>query len=147
VPRLESLGYGVYAMRGLRAVRPHERDKSTAQTPGMQREAGIAASTVGAERIWVGHVTMAPGMESGAHHHGPVESGIYIIAGRARFRFGDKLEEAVDVSAGDFIYVPPQAIHQEINLDEHAPVEAIVVRDGQENVVVNVEVPNAAKAE
>lgn len=126
-------------MKSLRVVRPHERDASTAQTPGMHREAGVAASTVGAERIWVGHVTMAPGMKSGAHHHGPVESGIYIISGRARFRFGDKLEQEVEVAAGDFIYVPPQAIHQEINLDADAPVEAIVVRDGQENVVVNVE--------
>jgi uncharacterized RmlC-like cupin family protein len=126
----------------LRVVRPHERDKSTAQTAGMQREAGVAASTVGAERIWVGHVTMAPGMTSGVHHHGPVESGIYIIAGRARFRFGEKLEQQVDVATGDFIYVPPNAIHQEINLDASAPVEAIVVRDGQENVVVNVEMPD-----
>jgi uncharacterized RmlC-like cupin family protein len=126
-------------VKSLRVVRPHERDASTAQTPGMHREAGVAASTVGAERIWVGHVTMAPGMKSGAHHHGPVESGIYIISGRARFRFGDKLEQEVEVAAGDFIYVPPQAIHQEINLDADAPVEAIVVRDGQENVVVNVE--------
>ncbi len=106
----------------------------------MHREAGVAASTVGAERIWVGHVTMAPGMESGAHHHGPVESGIYIISGRARFRFGEKLAEAIDVAAGDFIYVPPEAVHQEINLDQDAAVEAIVVRDGQENVVVNVEI-------
>ncbi len=130
-------------MKELRVVKPHERDTSTAQTPGMQREAGVAASTVGAERIWVGHVTMAPGMKSGAHHHGPVESGIYIIAGRARFRFGDKLEQEVEVAAGDFIYVPPQAIHQEINLDENVLVEAIVVRDGQENVVVNVEMDEA----
>jgi uncharacterized RmlC-like cupin family protein len=105
----------------------------------MHREAGVAASTVGADKIWVGHVTMAPGMESGAHHHGAVESGIYIISGRARFRFGDKLEETVDVQAGDFIYVPPEVVHQEINLDPDAPVDAIVVRDGQENIVVNVE--------
>ena len=126
-------------MKQLRVVRPHERDKSTAQTPGMQREAGVAASTVGAEKIWVGHVTMAPGMTSGAHHHGPVESSIYVISGRARFRFGEKLEQQVDVGPGDFVYVPPQAIHQEINVDDVAPVEMIVARDGQENVVVNVE--------
>jgi uncharacterized RmlC-like cupin family protein len=130
-------------MKPLRVVRPEGRDKSTAQTPGMQREAGVAASTVGAERIWLGHVTMAPGMESGAHHHGPVESGIYIISGRARFRFGDRLEESVEANAGDFVYVPPELVHQEINLDDGAPVVAIVVRDGQENVVVNVEMPEA----
>ncbi len=38
--------------RELRVVRPHERDRDTAQTPGMEREAGVAASTVGAEKIW-----------------------------------------------------------------------------------------------
>jgi uncharacterized RmlC-like cupin family protein len=130
-------------VKELRVVRPHERDKSTAQTPGMQREAGVAASTVGAEKIWVGHVTMAPGMTSGAHHHGPVESSIYVISGRARFRFGEKLEQQVDVGPGDFVYVPPQAIHQEINVDDAAPVEMIVARDGQENVVVNVEMDGA----
>ena len=130
-------------MKQLRVVRPHERDRSTAQTPGMQREAGVAASTVGAEKLWVGHVTMAPGMTSGAHHHGPVESSIYVISGRARFRFGEKLEQQVDVGPGDFVYVPPQAVHQEINVDDTAPVEMIVARDGQENVVVNVEVDGA----
>lgn len=127
-------------MSELQVIRPHQRDVSTAQTPGMHREAGVAASTAGAKKIWMGHVTMAPGMESGAHHHGVVESGIYIISGHARFRFGDKLEQSVDVGAGDFIYVPPEVVHQEINLDGTAPVEAVVVRDGQENIVINVEI-------
>ena len=126
-------------MAELRVIRPHERDRSTAQTPSMRREAGVAASTVGAEKIWVGHVTMAPGAQSGVHHHGAVESSIYLISGRARFRFGAKLEQQVEAGAGDFVYVPPQAIHQEINLDASAPVEMIVARDGQENVVVNVD--------
>jgi len=130
-------------MAELRVVRPNERDRSTAQTPGMQREAGVAASTVGAEKIWVGYVTMAPGMTSGAHHHGPVESSIYIISGRARFRFGAKLEQSVEAGPGDFVYVPPEVVHQEINADARAPVEMIVARDGQENVVVNVELPEA----
>ena len=124
----------------IRVVRRHERDKSTAQTAGMQREAGVAASTVGAEKIWVGYVTMAPGAKSGAHHHGPVESSIYIISGRARFRFGTRLERTVEAGPGDFVYVPPEAVHQEINVDPSAQIEMIVARDGQENVVVNVEI-------
>jgi uncharacterized RmlC-like cupin family protein len=129
--------------REIRVVRPEERDRSTAQTAGMAREAGVAASTVGAEKLWVGYVTMAPGARSGAHHHGPVESAIYVISGRARMRFGAKLERSVDAGPGDFIYVPPEAVHQEINLDPDASVEMIVARDGQENVVVNVEVQEA----
>lgn len=128
------------ASREVRVVRPAQRDKSTAQTAGMQREAGVAASTVGAEKIWVGHVTMAPGMKSGAHHHGPVESGIYIISGRARFRYGPKLEQEVEAGPGDFIFVPPELVHQEVNADDNEPVVGIVSRNGQENIVVNVEV-------
>lgn len=126
-------------MKQLRIVRPEQRDKGTAQTPGMVREAGVAASTVGAEKIWVGYVTMAPGTVSGVHHHGPLESSIYVISGRARFRFGDGLSEEAEAGPGDFIYVPPEAVHQEINLDANEPVIMIVARDGQENIVVNVE--------
>ena len=131
-------------MAELRVVRPHERDAGTAQTPGMRREAGVAASTVGAEKIWVGHVTMEPGMKSGAHHHGPVESGIYIVSGHARFRFGDKLQESVEAGPGDFIFVPPEVVHQEMHTGgDDEPVVAIVSRNGQENIVINVEVPEA----
>jgi uncharacterized RmlC-like cupin family protein len=127
----------------LRVVRPDERDRGTAQTPGMEREAGVAGSTVGAEKLWVGHVTMAPGMKSGAHHHGPVESAIYVISGRARFRFGPGLEQTAEAGSGDFIFVPPELVHQEINADADAPVEMIVARNGQENIVVNVDVEGA----
>ncbi len=127
-------------MDDVRVVRPHERDPGTAQTPGMRREAGVAASTVGASKLWVGHVTMAPGAKSGAHHHGPVESAIYIISGRARFRFGSRLKHTVEAGPGDFVFVSPRAVHQEINADADAPIEMIVARSGQENVVVNVEV-------
>lgn len=132
-------------MPELRVVRPHERDAATAQTPGMRREAGVAASTVGAEKIWLGHVTMEPGMKSGAHHHGPVESAIYIVSGRARFMFGDKLQESVEVGPGDFIFVPPEVVHQEMHAGGDEPVVAIVARNGQENIVVNVELPEEEK--
>ena len=128
--------------RTLRVIRPSERDRSTAQTSGMQREAGVATSTVGAEKLWVGHVTLAAGAKSGAHHHGPVESAIYIISGRARFRYGDRLEHVVEAEAGDFIFVPPYIVHQEINGSDAEPVMMIVCRSSQENVVVNVELPD-----
>lgn len=128
-------------MSELRVVRPQDRDKGTQQTPGMAREAGVAGSTVGAKKLWVGHVTMAAGAKSGAHHHGDVESGIYVISGRARMRFGPKLEHTADAGPGDFIFVPPEAVHQEINLSDDEPIEMIVARDGQENVVVNVDTP------
>lgn len=128
-------------MAEIRVVRPHERDTSTAQTPGMQRAEGCGAKTVGAEKLWVGHVTVDKGVRSGPHHHGELESAIYVISGRARFRYGDSLEHVVEAQAGDFVFVPPFLVHQEINASADEPVDMIVARSSQENVVVNVALP------
>jgi len=128
---------------GLRVVRAGELQPHTAQTAGMTRYPGVAAGTVGAKNLWVGYVTMAPGTRSGAHHHGDSESAIYIIRGQARFRFGSHLEEAIEAGPGDFVYVPPRLLHQEVNASDSEEIEMIVARDSQENVVVNVDVPVA----
>jgi uncharacterized RmlC-like cupin family protein len=127
----------------MKLIRPGERDHSTAQTPGMDRAEGVGACTSGASTIWSGHVTVGPGVKSGAHHHGEVESAIYIISGRARFRYGDHLENVVEANAGDFIYVPAFIVHQELNASADEPVTMIVSRGSQENIVVNVDIPEA----
>jgi uncharacterized RmlC-like cupin family protein len=132
-------------MAEVRVVHPHERDNSTAQTPGMFRAEGCGAKTVGAEGIWVGHVSVDKGVRSGPHHHGHLESAIYVISGRARFRYGDQLENTVEAEAGDFIFVPPYLVHQEINASGDEVVDMIVARSSQENVVVNVALTEGAQ--
>jgi uncharacterized RmlC-like cupin family protein len=132
-------------MSEVRVIRPQERDSGTAQTPGMSRAEGCGASTVGAESLWVGHVSMEKGVKSGPHHHGPLESAIYVISGRARLRYGERLEHVVEAEAGDFIFVPPELIHQEINASSVESVEMIVSRSGKENIVVNVALPEGAE--
>lgn len=131
-------------MSEIRIIKPHERDASTAQTPGMTRVAGVSAATTGAVGIWMGQFTNEPGFRSGAHHHGAVESAIYVLSGRLRMRWGDHLEHSADADAGDFIFVPAGLVHQEINLSPAEGVVGILARGGQENVVVNVDVPEAA---
>lgn len=126
---------------GLKVIRPEDRSRETTQTPGMFREAGVSAETSGAERIWMGHVTLPGGIVSGVHHHGESENGIYIIKGRARFEFGDRLEEVIEAGPGDFVHVPPYVLHREINLDADSPIEEIVARTSQETLVINVEWP------
>lgn len=127
-------------MNGVRIVRPAERDASTAQTPGMTRTAGVSADTCGASGVWMGEVVTEPGFESGAHHHGNVESAIYVVSGTIRFRWGDHLEHGAEGAAGDFIFVPANVVHTEANTSQREPLVLIVARGGQENVVVNVEV-------
>jgi uncharacterized RmlC-like cupin family protein len=126
---------------GVVFVRPADRDASTAQTPGMSRVAGVAASTCGASGVWMGEVVTEPGFQSGAHHHGDLESAIYVVSGTIRFRWGDRLEHSADGLAGDFIFVPANTVHTEANTSRTEPLVLIVARGGQENVVVNVDIP------
>lgn len=125
---------------GIRIVRAGELDTNTPQTPGMTRAAAITHATAGAQKLWAGTVVVQPDAKTGAHHHGELETVLYIVKGRARFRWGEKLEFVDEAGPGDFIYVPPYVPHQEINARRDEPVEAVVVRSGQEPVVVNLDI-------
>jgi len=127
-----------WRLNGVRVVHANELDTNTPQTPGMDRAAAITRAKVGAEKIWAGTVTIHPKAKTGAHHHGHVESVIYVIRGKARMRWGDRLEFTAEAGPGDFIYVPPYVPHQEINARDLEPLECVIMRSGQEPVVVNL---------
>jgi uncharacterized RmlC-like cupin family protein len=127
---------------GVRIVRSGELDANTPQTPGMSRAAAITRARTGASKLWAGTVVVEPNAKTGAHHHGDVETVLYIVRGRARMRWGERLEFVDEAGPGDFIYVPPFVPHQEINARRDEPVEAVIVRSGQEPVVVNLDIPS-----
>jgi uncharacterized RmlC-like cupin family protein len=106
----------------------------------MHREAAISRTSVAAERIWAGTVVIQPGAETGPHHHGELESVIYVLHGRARMRWGDRLEFAAEAGPGDFIYVPPHVPHQEVSASEEEPLSCVVVRSDQEPIVVSLNI-------
>jgi len=123
---------------GVRVIPGNSLDTNTPQTPGMNRAAAINAARVGAQRIWAGTVHIHANAKTGAHHHGPLESVIYVLKGRARMRWGEKLEYVAEAGPGDFIYVPPFVPHQEINASPDEPLECVLVRSDNEAVVVNI---------
>lgn len=125
---------------GIRIVRAGELDAATAQTPGMQRRAAITSTRTNARQLWAGTVDILAGARTGAHHHGNVESVIYVVRGVARMRWGNRLEYVAEASAGDFIHVPPYVPHQEINASADAELSCVLVRSGQDNVVVNLDI-------
>ncbi|MGH9648630.1 MAG: cupin domain-containing protein [Bryobacteraceae bacterium] len=125
---------------GIRIVRAGELDSNTPQTPGMSRAAAITHARTGANKLWAGTVTVQPAARTGAHHHGELETVLYIVRGRARFRWGNHLEFVEEAGPGDFVYVPPFLPHQEMNARPDEPVEAVVVRSGQEPIVVNLDI-------
>lgn len=125
---------------GVRVISGDHLDLNTLQTPGMVRAAAINHATAGAQKLWAGTVQIHPDAKTGAHHHGALESIIYIISGRARMRWGERLEFVCEAGPGDFIYVPPYVPHQEINAADE-PLQCVLVRSDQAAVVVNLDIP------
>ncbi|WP_037606079.1 cupin domain-containing protein [Streptacidiphilus rugosus] len=132
---------------GVRVVPGDALDPNTPQTPGMHRAAAVTQARTGSHKLWAGTVTIHPGARTGAHHHGELESVIYVIRGRARMRWGVNLEFTAEAGAGSFIFVPPFVPHQEINALDDQPLECVVIRSGQEPVVVNLDIAGIAEPE
>ena len=129
--------------RGVRIVGADEFDDNTQQTAGMYRQAAVSAASSGAAKIWAGVVTILPDAQTGPHHHGPLESVIYVVRGLARMRWGSALEYVAEAGAGEFIYVPPLVPHQEINASPDDELFCVVIRSDQEPVVVNLDIAAA----
>jgi uncharacterized RmlC-like cupin family protein len=132
---------------GVRVIPGDQLDPNTAQTPGMDRKAAINFARVGAQKLWAGTVHIHPNAKTGAHHHGPLESVIYVLRGKARMRWGEQLEFTAEANAGDFIYVPPYVPHQEINASRDEVLECVLVRSDNEAVVVNLDIEPAEPPE
>jgi uncharacterized RmlC-like cupin family protein len=124
---------------GVRIVRHDQLDANTPQSPGMQRAAAITAASAGSARLWAGTVGIQPNARTGAHHHGELESIIYVVSGRARLRWGERLEYFAEAGPGDFIFVPPFVPHQEMNASAGEPLTCVVVRSDQAAIVVNLD--------
>ena len=132
---------------GVRVVPADRLDANTAQTPGMDRQAAINFARVGACKLWAGTVHIHAGAKTGAHHHGALESVIYVVKGRARMRWGERLEFSAEAGPGDFIYVPPYVPHQEINASATETLQCVLCRSDGEAVAVNLDIEPIEKPE
>jgi uncharacterized RmlC-like cupin family protein len=132
---------------GVKVIPAGSLDTNTPQTPGMNRAAAINFARAGAQKIWAGTVTIHANAKTGAHHHGALESVIYVLKGRARMRWGERLEYVAEAGPGDFIFVPPYVPHQEINASSDEPLECVLVRSDNEAVVVNLAIDPVEKPE
>jgi uncharacterized RmlC-like cupin family protein len=75
---------------GVKVVPGRALDPNTAQTPGMSRATAVNRVRAGAEKLWAGTVTIHANAKTGAHHHGDLESIIFVVKGRARMRWGER---------------------------------------------------------
>ena len=128
---------------GIKVIPEEELDDNTPQTLGMKRYAAVAKKNTGAEKIWAGKVDIEPNAKTGAHHHGELESVLYVLSGKAKMRWGNRLEFEKLAYPGDFIFVPPFVPHQEINASRNEILKCILFRSGQVPIVVNLDIPEA----
>ena len=127
---------------GLRLIRPNELSGSTAQTSGMIRSAAISGELTGAMSLWMGRTELPPGVNSGDHHHGDSETGIYVVAGTPVFVCKDPVSGEVirlEAQPGDYIWVPPWVPHREENPSPDETAVIVLARSTQEAIVVNVD--------
>ena len=132
---------------GVRVVPGNQLDGNVPSTSGMDRKAAINLARVGAQKLWAGTVTIHANAKTGAHHHGPLESVIYVVKGRARMRWGEHLEFTAEAGPGDFIYVPPYVPHQEINASATEVLECVLCRSDGQAVAVNLDIEPVERPE
>jgi uncharacterized RmlC-like cupin family protein len=81
-----------WAKHGVKVVHSDELDLNTPQTSGMTRAAAITHARAGANKLWAGTMLVQPDAKTGPHHHGELETVLYVVKGRVRMRWGDQLE-------------------------------------------------------
>ena len=132
---------------GIKRVRSEEKGSDTPGTAGMGRLVAISGARSGSSYLWAGTNLIKPGAKTGPHHHGALESIIYIVRGHALMRWGERLEFITKAGPGDFFLVPPYAPHQELNASDTEELHCVLVRSGTEEVVVNITVDAVAEPE
>jgi uncharacterized RmlC-like cupin family protein len=111
----------------MKLVKPtgEERDVPRGVVGGVE----VSQATAGAHNIYMGIFRVPPGARGRPHYHDNCESALFMISGAIEIRFGDRLEESLQVEPGDMLYVPPRETHTVTNLSDSEPAQYVVARD------------------
>src|SRR5579884_2426782 len=97
----------------------------------------VSQATTGAQNIYMAVFRVPPGAQSRPHYHENCESAVYMLSGRLRVRWGDKLEQELELEPRDLVYVPPRETHVLENTSDSEAAEYVVSRDSpHEDAVV-----------
>jgi uncharacterized RmlC-like cupin family protein len=119
-------------------TRAGEEDTQTMSSGGCIRVSGVGPQHTEATKIWFGQVSNDPGYRSLPHHHGEAETGGYVLRGSARIYFGEGFREYLDMTAGDWVFVPPFMPHVEANMSVTDELIWLTTRT-PDNIVVNLD--------
>lgn len=100
---------------------------------------GISAESAGARGLCMLRLEIPPGATAKPHLHENHETAIYVLAGRAQMHYGEGLREHLEVSAGQFLFIPAGMPHLPFNPSDSEPCIAVLARtdpNEQESVVL-----------
>ena len=117
----------------IKVIHPDQREVDVV-SGAMMRLGGVSQGLCGAQGIHLGISTIPPGGQSSPHRHTNCESALYMLKGRGRILVGENLDEALPFGPGDFVYIPPNAVHAPVN-DSQETVEFIVARNAPIEIV------------
>ncbi|WP_108661747.1 cupin domain-containing protein [Acuticoccus kandeliae] len=118
-------------------TRKDSLDTNTGQSGDAVRKSGVSPQHTPATKIWFGQVSNEPGFRSPPHHHGEAETGGYVLKGHGRIYYGEDYKEYVDMTEGDFVFVPPYMPHVEVNMSITDSLVWLTCRT-PDNIVVNL---------
>jgi uncharacterized RmlC-like cupin family protein len=111
----------------VKIVKPSSEERQTPR--GVLGGAEISQATTGATNLYMAVFRVPAGARSRPHYHEACESAVYLLSGRLEVRWGDQLEEVVELEPRDMVYVPPRETHILRNLSDAEPAEYVVARD------------------
>ncbi len=95
---------------------------------GVTYAAGVSSTSAGASGLCLQLASLPPGARARAHQHDQHESAAYVIEGEMMLWFGERLEQKLIASPGDFIYIPAGVPHLVVNGSESEPAMAVLAR-------------------
>jgi uncharacterized RmlC-like cupin family protein len=123
--RIDSENDSIEITEGISTIRPGIDKESW---NGLSYDVGISEKTVGAKDFSMNVATVPPGGIAKAHIHVGFEVGLYILKGKLKHIYGERLEKTIYNQAGDFIYIEPGMPHEVYNLSDTEEVVAVVCR-------------------
>ena len=99
---------------------------------------GISRETMGSRAICMHLLTIPPGGRARAHKHATHETAIFLISGTSMMAWGQRLENVMEIRAGEMLYIPADVPHLPWNPGPDPAVAVIARTDPheQESVVL-----------
>ena len=93
---------------------------------------GVTQASAGSKELSMNRIMLPAGMRGLRNMHKDTETVIYVLEDNSRTLIGKNGEIAVDNKAGDFIFIPANVWHQNMNISKNCVIDIEVHADADE---------------